>query len=138
MMALCIEGLMDVANSVAVTSAFPPALTTALLEKLHCGDVRELLGEQHYLDWVSGKCQHLVTLTLSKHVVTHGRHAYIGRSILPTYPDERYNMQDSSSLLPWHPGPGSVLCGNLDNLHYPLESTQMCKVFTAEHFHVRA
>ena len=53
MMALCIEGLMDVADSVAVTSAFPPALTTALLETLRRGDEKGLLGEQHYLDWVS-------------------------------------------------------------------------------------
>jgi len=52
MMALCIEGLMDVADSVAVTSAFPPALTTALLETLRRGDEKGLLGEQHYLDWL--------------------------------------------------------------------------------------
>ena len=53
MLALCLEGLMDVADSVAVTSVFPPALTTALLETLRRGDEKGLLGEQHYLDWVS-------------------------------------------------------------------------------------
>ena len=55
MLALCIEGLMDVADSVAVSSAFPYALTTALLEKLRRGDERGLLSEQHYLDWVSSE-----------------------------------------------------------------------------------
>jgi len=52
MLALCIEGLMDVADSVAVSSVFPSALTTALLEKFRRGDERGLLSEQHYLDWV--------------------------------------------------------------------------------------
>ena len=55
MLALCIEGLMDVADSVVVSSAFPYALTTALLEKLRRGDERGLLSEQHYLDWVSSE-----------------------------------------------------------------------------------
>ena len=55
MLALCIEGLMDVADSVAVSSVFPSALTTALLEKFRRGDERGLLSEQHYLDWVSSE-----------------------------------------------------------------------------------
>ena len=55
MLALCLEGLMDVADSVAISSAFPSALTTALLEKLRRGDERGLLGEEHYLDWVSSE-----------------------------------------------------------------------------------
>ena len=55
MLALCIEGLMDVADSVAVSSVFPSALTTALLEKFRRGDERGLLSEQHHLDWVSSE-----------------------------------------------------------------------------------
>ena len=67
MLALCIEGLMDVADSVAVSSVFPSALTTALLEKFRRGDERGLLSEQHYLDWVSSemgsqKSTHLPTI----------------------------------------------------------------------------
>ena len=73
MVALCIEGLMDVADSVAVTSAFPPALTTAIIDTLRRGDEKGLLSEQHYLDWVSGIIwSHLVSPGHnSYHLVTH-------------------------------------------------------------------
>ena len=83
MLALCIEGLMDVADSVAVTSAFPPALTTAILETLQRGDEKGLLGEQHYLDWVSGNIwSQLVTLHITwSHIVIPG-HAHRG-TVLP-------------------------------------------------------
>jgi len=79
MLALSIEGLMDVAERVAVTSAFPPALTNALLEKLQRGDDRGLLDEQHYLDWVSVNISHLVTCRNSRksHVAHHPGGAFL-------------------------------------------------------------
>ena len=55
MVELAVDGLLDVADSVAASSHFPAALTEALLETLERGDERGLLAERHYLDWVSKK-----------------------------------------------------------------------------------
>ena len=96
MLALSIEGLMDVAERVAVTSAFPPALTSALLEKLQRGDDRGLLDEQHYLDWVSANVWcHLVIRRNCRNI-----HSYVSRENIPL----TLHLIVVSCKLLWHPG----------------------------------